>query len=129
MKRKIWYCSLIHPVAVNPMKAIGYTESQISGLIAECVNQMILITTPNTAMTSKMRNILDDAVKYCLKNQRKSLINVRDYILNLKGDSETRDGITARLNFILNDDSMNKILCGTDSIDWGELIKKRKTFI
>lgn len=123
------YCSLSHPISVNPMKAIGYTESQISGLIAECINQMILITTPNTAFTAKMRVILDDTVKYCLKNNRKSLINVRDYIANLRGDGETRDGILARLNFILNDDRMNKILCGGNSIDWGELIQKRETFI
>ena len=94
------------------MKAIGYTESQISNLIAECINQMILITTPNTAFTAKMRNILDDAVKYCLKNNRKSLINVRDYIANLKGSgSETRDGLLARLNFLLNDERMAKIIC------------------
>jgi hypothetical protein len=123
------YCSLSHPIPVNPMKAIGFTESQISGLLAECINQMILITTPNTSFTAKMRNILDDAVKYCLKNNRKSLINVRDYIANLRGDGETRDGILARLNFILNDERMNKILCGGNSIDWSELIKKRETFI
>lgn len=123
------YCSLDHPISINPMQATGLTESQISGLIAECINQMILITTPNTAFTAKMRNILDDAVKYCLKNNRKSLINVRDYIANLRGDGETRDGILARLNFILNDDRMNKILCGGNSIDWGELIQKRETFI
>lgn len=128
MKRKIWYCSLKHPTSINPMKA-PYTEDQISGLIAEAINQVISVATPNQQFTAKMRVILDEAVKYCLKNNRRSLINVRDYILNLKGDGETRDGIIARLNFILNDDSMAKILCGGNSIEWGELIQRKETFL
>lgn len=104
------YCSLKHPISLNPMKT-PYTDSQISDLIAEAINQMVAITTPNTPFTVKMRGILDVAVKYCLKNNRRSLINVRDYIANMKGDGETRDGILARLNFILNDERMVKILC------------------
>lgn len=130
MKRKIWYCSLKHPISMNPMgKNVPYTDSQISDLIAECINQVIALTTPNTSLTAKMRGILDDAIRYCLKHNRRSLINVRDYIANLKGDNETRDGLLARMNFILNDESMIKILCGADSIDWGNLIKNRETFI
>lgn len=104
------YCSLGTPISLNPMKT-PYTDSQISDLIAEAINQMVAITTPNTPFTVKMRGILDVAVKYCLKNNRRSLINVRDYIANMKGDGETRDGILARLNFILNDERMVKILC------------------
>ena len=104
------YCSLETPISLNPMKA-PYTDGQISGLIAEAVNQVIVVTTPNQELTAKMREILDLAVRYCLKNNRRSLINVRDYIINLKGNSETRDGILARLNFILNDERMARIIC------------------
>jgi type IV secretory pathway VirB4 component len=120
------YCSLQHPISINPMKA-PYTDSQVSDLIAECINQVIKLAIKT--FTPKMRNILDDAIKYCLKNNRRTLLNVRDYILNLRGDGETRDGILARLNFVLSDESMVKILCGGDSVEWGELIKKRETFI
>jgi hypothetical protein len=70
------------------------------------------MTTPNFSFTVKMRGILDQAVKWCLKNNRRSLLHVLDYVKNLKGDGETRDGIIARLTFILNDERMVKILCG-----------------
>lgn len=122
------YCSLNHPISINLMKA-PYADGQISESIAEAVNQVISITTPNQLFTVKMREILDEAVKWCLKNNRRSLLSVRDYILNLKGQGDTRDGIIARLNFILNDDRMQKILCGNNSIEWGELIRNRQTFI
>ncbi len=104
------YCSLTTPVSLNPMKA-PYTDGQISALIAEAINQVIVVTTPNQELTAKMREILDQAVRYCLKNNRRTLINVKDYIINLSGNNETRDGILARLNFILNDERMVKILC------------------
>lgn len=122
------YCSLKTPISINLMKA-PYTDGQISESIAEAINQVITITTPNQLFTVKMREILDEAVKWCLKNNRRSLLHVRDYILNLKGHAETRDGILARLNFLLNDPRMEKLLCGNNSIEWGELIRNRQTFI
>lgn len=125
---KILYCSLDHNVSINPMIA-PYTDSQISDLIAEAINQVITITTPNQSFTVKMRHILDNAVKWCLKNNRKSLLHVLDYVINQNGDKETRDGIIARLSFLLNDERMVKLLCGNNSVEWGELIAKKQTFI
>ena len=122
------YCSLNHPISINPMKS-PYTESQISDIIAETINQVVSVTSSNQSFTVKMRGILDEAIKYCLRNNRKSLINVLDYIKNMQGDKETRDGIIARLSFVLSDERMLKILCGNDSIEWGELIRNRETFI
>ena len=122
------YCSLKHPISINPMRS-GYTDSQISESVAEAINQVISLTTPNQPFTVKMREFLDEAVKYCLKNNRLSLICVRDYITNMRGSPETKDGILARLNFILNDEKMVNILCGSNSVSWGELIKNRQTFI
>jgi hypothetical protein len=110
------------------MKA-PYTDSQVSDIIAEAINQVVTITTPNQPFTVKMRGILDQAVKYCLNHNRKSLLHVLDYIINLQGDKETRDGIISRLSFILNDERMVKILCGDNSVEWEELITKRQTFI
>ncbi|MCX5852406.1 MAG: TraM recognition domain-containing protein, partial [Deltaproteobacteria bacterium] len=122
------YCSLENPISINPMKA-PYTDSQISDIIAEAVNQVVSITTPNQPFTVKMRIILDAAIKYCLNHNRKSLLHVLDYIINLQGDKETRDGIIARLTFLLNDSHMEKILCGDRAIEWGELIQRKETFI
>jgi len=76
-----------------------------------------------------MRDILDSSIKWCLKNNRRSLLHVLDYVKNLSGDKETRDGIIARLSFLLNDEKMVNLLCGTNSVEWGELIAKKQTFI
>jgi len=122
------YCSQDHPVSINPMKA-PYTDSQISDLIAEAVNQVVTVTTPNQAFTVKMRGILDQAIKWCLNHNRRSLLHVLDYIINQQGDKETRDGIISRLTFLLNDSRMEKLLCGNNSIEWGELIRKGQTFL
>jgi hypothetical protein len=122
------YCSQDHPISINPMKA-PYTDSQISDIIAESVNQVVTVTTPNQAFTVKMRGILDQAVKWCINHNRRSLLNVLDYVINQQGDKETRDGIISRLTFLLNDPRMEKLLCGNDSVEWGELIAKKQTFI
>lgn len=125
---KAHYCSLKYPIPMNPMASI-YGEEQISDTIAEIINQLIQLTTPNEKLTSKMRAILDEAVKYCLVNNRRSLINVRDYIANLKGDKQTRDGIIQRLNFILSDERLHPILCGPTSINWSEFTRKGQKLI
>jgi len=125
------YCSLKTPISINPLQ-MPYDPNQISDNIAEALNQVISITSPgNKEMTVKMRGILDRGVKYCLAHNQKNLLNVRDWIINLqdKGTGETRDGIIQRLNFLLNDDRMLPILCGNNSVKWGELIEKGQSFI
>ena len=129
-KGQAHYCSLDTPVSINPMQT-PYDPNTISDVVAEALNQVIAHTTrdANKDMTVKMRAIMDQAIKWCLGNNRRSLIHVRDYIANLKGDGETRDGIIQRLNFLLNDERMQPILCGNNSIEWGKLIGKGETFI
>lgn len=122
------YCSQNHPISINPMIA-PYTYSQISDIISESINQVISITTPNQPFTVKMRVILDDAVKHCLARNRKNLLHVLDHIKSLSGDKETRDGIISRLGFILSDESMVDLLCGNTSVEWGDIISKKRTFI
>jgi hypothetical protein len=64
-KGKAIYCSIENPsVSINPM--VGpYTPDQISETIAEAINQVIKICSPgNTALTVKMRDILDQTIKY-----------------------------------------------------------------
>jgi hypothetical protein len=122
------YCSLDTPISINPMQA-PYNPNQISDNVAECLNQVIKLTTSNQELTVKMRAILDEAIKYCLSNNRRSLVNVKDYINNMKGNIETRDGIIQRLNFLLNDERMLPILCGNNTVNWGQLISKKQSFI
>lgn len=125
---KALYCSVDSPVSLNPMQS-PYDPNVICDIISESLNQVIAMTTPNDKLTVKMRGILDAAIKWCLERNRKNLLSVRDYILNLKGDGETRDGIIQRLNFLLADSRMLPILCGNDSVEWGEFIARKKTLI
>ncbi|MBI5849298.1 MAG: hypothetical protein HZB31_15350 [Nitrospirae bacterium] len=122
------YCSLDHPLSLNPMQA-PYNPNQISDIIAEALNQVIKMTTSNENLTVKMRGILDEAVKWCLQRNRKSLIHVRDCILNMKEDGVTREGILHRINFLINDERIQPIICGNNSIEWGKLIQKGESFI
>ncbi len=126
--REIFYCSPDHPISINPMIA-PYTESQISDNIAEGLNQVISRTANNMIFTTGMRVLLDVAVKENLKRNRKTLLNVLDYVKTMAGNKETKDGIISRLTFLLNDERMVRLLCGNNSIEWGELIAKKQTFI
>jgi hypothetical protein len=127
-KGQAHYVSLDSPISINPME-LDYPPDTISDLVAESVNQVITLTTPTQPLTAKMRDILDGSIKWNLERNRKSLLHVRDHIASLTGDAQTRDGILARLNFLLNDSRIEKILCGRQGIKWGELIEKGQTFI
>lgn len=127
-KGKALYCSLQNPISVNFMLS-GYDENTISDLLAETVNQMVALCSPNQPFTVKMRDILDQETKRALRNNRKSLLAVLDYIKNRQGDFETRDGIIRRLSFILNDERLQKIICGNQAVKWGELIGSQKSLI
>lgn len=83
----------------------------------------------NNSLTAKMRGMLDQAIKWCLERNRKSLLHVRDYIANLKGNNETRDGILQRLNLLLSDERLIPIICGNNAIEWGEFIQKGESLI
>lgn len=124
------YCALDSPVSINPMQQ-PYNHNQIVDNIAEAINQVVRHTTDgaNNSLTAKMRGILDRAIKWCLERNRKSLLHVRDYVANLKGDGETRDGIIQRLGLLLNDERLIPILCGNNAIEWGEFIQKGESLI
>lgn len=124
------YCALDSPISINPMRQ-PYNPNQIVDNIAEAVNQVVRHTTDgaNNSLTAKMRGILDQSIKWCLERNRKSLLHVRDYVANLKGDNETRDGIIQRLNLLLSDERLISILCGNDAIEWGEFIRKGESLI
>lgn len=128
LKGKAFYCSVDNPISINPME-LPYSPDVVSDLIAESINQVIARTTSNQMMTSKMREILDGSIKWNLERNRKSLIHVRDHLASLTGDAQTRDGILSRLNFLLNNQAIKEILCGSHSVKWGELIQKGQAFI
>ncbi|MHC1743939.1 MAG: hypothetical protein AB9873_13025 [Syntrophobacteraceae bacterium] len=122
------YCSLKTPISINPMQS-NYDPDTISDLIAECINQVISICSSNQPFTVKMRSLLDESIKWCLERNRRSLIHVKTHLEAQTGNTETRDGIIHRLNFLLNDERFHTIITGNDSIKWGELIANKGTFI
>lgn len=129
-KGQALYFSLKTDVSINPMNPENnYDPNAVVENICEALNQVIVLTTPNEKLTVKMRGIMDVAIKYCLANGRPNLLNVRDKIINTPGSSETKDGVLQRLNFLLNDERMVRLLCGNNSVRWGELIAQGKSFL
>jgi len=128
MEGNAYYLSLDTPISLNLMR-LPYRHNVISSIACECINQTIAALTPNNPLTSKMTNIFREEVTNSLEHGQFSLLSVRDRIDKRKGDTETRDGILTRLNFILDDERMNRILCGKDSVNIGELIKRGKSLI
>lgn len=121
------YCSQDTPISLNIM-AQPYHENQIVDTVCEAINQVIELSTSNQSLTARMRTILQEAILYNLRRNRKSLINVRDHIAQGKQDVTT-EGILARLNFLLGDARVNQILCGNNPIEWGAFIKSGQAFI
>ena len=124
------YCSLSNPISINPMQQ-PYNPNQIVDNVAEAINQVVRHSTDgaNNSLTAKMRGILDKSIKWCLERNRKSLLHVRDYVANMKGDNETRDGIIQRLNLLLSDERLIPILCGNNAVEWGEFIQRGESLI
>lgn len=124
---KALYCSLETPISLNPL-AQPYHENQIVDTIAESINQVIQLSTSNMSLTARMHNYLAGAVIACLRRNRRTLVNVRDYLAQQKQDV-TSEGLLARLDYLLSDTRLNQILCGPSPIEWGEFIKSRRAFI
>lgn len=86
MDGKAHYCSLEHPIGLNPMLS-PYKPYQIADLIAEAVNQMVTITTPNEKFTVKMREITDTEIVRCIQLGRTTLEDVK---ANIEAQGEAR---------------------------------------
>lgn len=121
------YCSLEHPLSINAMVA-PYKPFQIADIIIETLNQVVRLTTSNQDLTAKMIQILRDEIMRCLELGRTTLEEVRANINAQKGSSETRDGILARLDLLLQDD-FKSIICGDSSFELNRLIKRGESFI
>jgi hypothetical protein len=128
IKGKAHYCSLKNPISLNPMIA-PYKPHQVADLIAETVNQMVSLTTPNEKFTVKMLEILNSEIVRCLELGRTTLDEVKANIAARQGQAETRDGIIARLNLLLQDDDFKHIVCGQSSFEINRLIERQESFI
>jgi hypothetical protein len=106
-----------------------YESNQIVDNVIEAFNQMVTMTTANERLTVNMIGLLDNSIKWCLKNNRRSLLLVRDNIELSKRFVEARDGVVQRLNLLLNDERLFEILCGNNTIEWGQFIDERQTLI
>jgi hypothetical protein len=121
------YCSLEHPLSINAMIA-PYKPFQIADIIIETLNQVVRLTTSNQDLTAKMIQILRDEITRCLELGRTTLEEVRANINAQKGNSETRDGILARLDLLVQDD-FKSIICGEGSFELNRLIENGESFI
>jgi len=127
MKGKADYCSLEHPIGINPMLA-PYKPYQIADLISETVNQMVVLTTSNERFTVNMKKILEPEVVKCIELGRTTLEEVNANIEAQRGHAETRDGIIARLSILLQDPDFKQLICGK-GFEINKLIDRQGTFI
>lgn len=124
------YCSVDHPIPLNPM-CLPYRPEIIVDTIVEAIDQSILLGRGGALkpLTPKMYVILDEKVRWCLDRKRLSLLHVRDEIDKMKGHKETKDGLLARLNYLLADERLKPIICGSNAVNVGGLIQKKQSFI
>lgn len=125
----IKYCSIKCPRSINPLR-LPYGPSTIVDITAEAINQVIQLSGDAIkAMTPKMRVIWSRVVTSCLERNQASLEAVRDEIASMRGENETRDGILARLGFILSNPELNRMLCGPGALDIQKLSSSGQGFI
>ena len=127
IKNNCIYSTIDEPVGMNPM-LVPYDDDVKCDLISEGTNQYITRCANNEILTVAMRGILTEQVKWNINRNRNSLIHVMDSIALVKNSPTARDGLLARLKFILDNEAMRKMICG-DALNIPELIDKRKTLI
>jgi type IV secretory pathway VirB4 component len=125
---KAQYCSINHPISMNPLES-DYNEDQICDTIIETIDQFVTVVTPNEKMSANQRPILISATKECLKyDGRKNLTSVLD-VVKRKKSSPTRNAIIDRLEMILSDRRLDPIICGPSPINWNEFTRKGQSLI
>jgi len=123
------YCSIDHPVGINPMMD-DYDPDDIADNLIECINQVVELSTDNVKLSARMRSILREAIVWCIDRGRRRLDSVVDYIQNhSQGHQETRQSVIDRLNMFIQDKRMQTILCEAPPINWEDIIENRQTFI
>jgi type IV secretory pathway VirB4 component len=122
------YCSIDHPIGINPMMD-NWEPDDIADNIIECINQVVKLSTENVPLTVRMRSILRDAILWCLQNGRRRLDSVVDRLKVMKEHAETRQSLVDRINLLVQDKRMSAILCDAPPIDWNDIIDRKRTFI
>jgi hypothetical protein len=125
---KAMYCSLRTPISLNPL-VTPYTNGQKCDILVECVNQMITATTSNVALYANMIRILYRAVIWCLEHDRYTLEEVRNRVQIEDGSKETKEGLLARFDVLLQDEEFKAIVSGHDSLEINELLESGQSFI
>ena len=127
MKGKCHYISINNRMGLNPMLS-PYEPFQVADIITQSLNQMVVLTTPNEKLTVKMLEILNVSIVWCLERGRTTLEEVKANIEVQKGHAETRDGVLARLNLILQDPSFKEIVCG-QGFEINKLIENQRSLV
>lgn len=129
LKGKAHYMRLGGDVGANPMLS-PYTPFQIADLIKESLDQMVRLATheANKNLTVKMMQILDANVIRCIELGRTTLDEVRASIAAERGNSETRDGLLARLDLLLSDPQFKQLICNK-GFEINKLIENQETLI
>jgi len=117
-------------IGLNLMTA-PYSSEQRAELVLAFLNHITLITSSDNTVTTRMRNVVYDEVIWCIEHNRPRLDALLDR-LRMKKDPKNQyaiDGVVARLESILSDPAVHRILCNEESIDWDDFTKNRKVLI
>jgi type IV secretory pathway VirB4 component len=128
MSKNAVYSSLTSPIGINPLM-LPYDANDICDILIESINQVIELLTENVLLTVRMRSILRDAIVFCVRNNRKRLDLVVDYLNSMKVNHETRQSLIDRINLFIQDERMHQMLCELPPIDWNDVITNKRTFI
>jgi type IV secretory pathway VirB4 component len=124
-----YYCSIDHPIGINPMLD-GETPDDTADNLIECINQVVKLSTDNVQLTVRMRYGLRDAIVWCVEHSQLRLDAVIDYLKTRSSlHRETKASLIDRLNLFIQDKRMHQILCEADPISWKDIAENRKSFI
>ncbi len=133
---KSYKCDVTYLSKENPCMGLNlmmapYSKEQIAELVLAFLNHITLTTSSDNTVTTRMRNAVYDVVLWCIDKNRPRLDAVLDK-LRLKRDPKNQfaiDGVIARLESILSDPAVHKILCNEESINWEDFITNKKVLI
>jgi hypothetical protein len=110
---------------------LPFQPIQLADNLIEIINQVVERTTPNERLTVKMRQLLTRATLSCLERKRPRIDAIRDFMATWpKGsDTQTIDGIVNRLELLIQDPRMKKMISSEEAFDIEKLTQSKDAFI
>lgn len=130
-KRDVTYLCKENPCIGLNIMAMSYSKEQRAELVIAFLNHITITTSADISATTRMRNTVYEEVIWCIDNGRPRLNALLDR-LRKKKDPKNQyaiDGVVSRLESILSDPAVEKILCSENAVNPLEFADKKKVLI